>query len=163
MSTLDKGAAANSLIAPNPSTIDGTHSKDVCIVASLRGEPSSYNAYGLIMEQLARGIGASKSSCDVRIVSARHGDFMCSSETDLSVGVHGLMGSCMQCIGLFSNSRVRSDIQDLTLAFVLSVLGENPSAYSTKISEIEGSKRLVVGQIDASLRSMRDNLPRFLQ
>jgi hypothetical protein len=160
---MDKGAKAIGFNALVPKEIKGDHPEDVCVVASLRGEPSSYNAYNLILEQLARGMGNSKSSCDIRIRTARHGDFMSADEKDPTVGVTGAVGTVMQCVGLFSNSRVRSDIQHLILGFLQSVLGINPAAYAQKIEEMKLANTLTEEHVDGSLPSRRDQLPRFLQ
>ena len=134
-----------------------------CVVASLRGEPTSFNANGLILEQLSRGIGKSDSSTDIRILGARHGDFMSGNEEDYADGVGGIIGNAMQCIGLFSKREVRLCIQELILAFCTSLLEIAPDAYATKVDELLRAGLVDVKQINDSLPSRLSNLPYFIK
>lgn len=134
-----------------------------CVVASLRGEPTSFNAHGLVLELLARGIGKSNSSTDIRILGARHGDFMSGNEEDYADGVGGLIGNAMQCIGLFSNREVRLCIQELILAFCSSLLDIAPDAYITKVDELIHAGMISVTQIDHRFPSRLANLPYFIK
>jgi hypothetical protein len=117
----------------------------------------------MILEQLARGMGNSKSSCDVHVLSARHGDFMCGTEGDLGGGSGGTTGSFLQCIGLYSSRLVRESIQALALAYCKTALGIDADVYQSKVGELVEKGIIDVKQIDETLPSKRDNVPYFLR
>jgi hypothetical protein len=164
-STLDKGATANAFTVPNFHDVNGSHPSDICVIASLRGSANSWNANGLVQEQLARGMGKSSVSCDVKFITAKHGDFMCSSNTDpvdSALGHGGIIGWLMGYVGLASSAQNRQGIQEAAVAFCKSVLSIEPTAYGEKIQNLILANSVVVGQIDASFPSMREKMPSFM-
>lgn len=133
------------------------------MVASIRGDPSSWNAYNLILEQLARGMGTSNSSFDIHIKSARHGDFMCNDVNDIAGGVKGIMGKLMYCIGLFSNDDVRKTIQQLVVLFCEGILvNKDSSKFAEHLDELKQKGEVLTAQIDKTFPDRKGKLPRFL-
>jgi len=156
LSTLKRADLQSSkFTVPLPINVSADHPSETVCVASLRGEPGSWNANGLILEALARSFG--KGACDVKIMGARHGDFMCPEGGRFG----GLMQCAMKVIGLTSNARIQDDIEALIVAFVQSSLQGSP-AYAEAHSRL--SKDVVIRMVDPTkVTDMRKNLPSFLR
>lgn len=161
LSTLKKGSGAGGDVSmPAANTIRGDHPEGTCVLASLRGESEAFNANGIVLELLARGMGTSSSSVDVKIIGARHGDFMCGTSGDLGGGVPGASMYAMRLMGILSDHEKRQMIQELGLAFIQSVLGLNPEAYAM---EIERNKAgLMVSVVDNEWPDLTKKMPYFL-
>ena len=167
ISTLDKGMSCSHLTAPGYKEVTSPLLNKV-IVMSFRGEPTSFNADGLVLELLARSIQKDAASFDLKIISARHGDFISSSPTSQSSPADGkILNMIMNCLGLFSpNVKIREHIQNLIVSFCQSVLfkdGAQKLAFENQVEAMLKEKVIEIGQVDQTLPSKREKLPPFLQ
>lgn len=143
-STIDKGADASlNMIVRDPSTRN-VESPHPIVVCSLRGEKSMWNADGMILQLLTRGLGkataagAGSAVTDIKINGARHLDFACtknkgSDKTGLEV--HPVKRFFFKTFNLMSKDDVQITIQNLVVSFFISELiegGGGSGALQTK-------------------------------
>jgi len=135
--------------------IDDLDHQDACIVVSLRGEPRMFNAYGVVFDQLTRGLVGSTAATDIKVLNARHGDFNASLEGDPTVAFGGFLGIFFWFIGVVSrNKRYREYIQELIVCFCQSTIERDKVYFSQKVKELEQKGIVSVRKFDRSLPSM---------
>ncbi len=133
--TIDKGSDATLNIIVRDPTIRNSQTPPPTVVCSIRGEPSSWNADGLILQLLTRGLGRATATygsigstvTDIKVNSAKHLDFACTVDKGQHVSgliVNPISKFFYKMFNLISNDEVQVVIQDLAVSFLVSELVE---------------------------------------
>jgi len=138
---------------------------DVVLVASIRGAPGAWNAHGLVLEVIARGLRASADAgnaadggFDILVRRAGHGDFLSPAGGRFSWATALLL----KALWLTSDTATQDAVQDLAVACVESALSVAPRAladacmaHASAVDARECPSRAV--------KDMRQGLPVFLR
>ena len=129
-----------------------------CVVGSVRGEPSSWNANGLVRVLLARGIGNNaepgsdaekeRTFTDVVVVGAKHGDFMDPAGRE---GFSGLGFYGMKMLGLLTDKKRQQACARLAEEFILATT--QVSSAETYVSTLKEMQAQGLVKITENMRA----------